>query len=49
MSVYKVTEKYEVSPKNLSPIYNYDKDLIGLTLITCNNFTKKRIIVKAFV
>ena len=38
-----------MNPKNLSPIYSYDKDLIGLTLITCNNFNKNRIIVKAFV
>lgn len=43
-SVYKI---YEVSELDLSPIYTYEKNKKLLTLVTCNNINKKRLIVKA--
>ncbi len=45
--MYFVTQKYEVSPNDLSPILNYDKNEKILTLVTCNNFNSNRIILKA--
>ena len=44
---YFVTDIYEVNTNDLSPIYNYDENLSILTLITCNNLNKNRIIVRA--
>ena len=44
---YIVFANYEVNSFDLSPIYeksNYEKEL---TLVTCNNFNKNRIIIKA--
>lgn len=44
---FEVFDNYEVSPSDLSPIYNvtnrYKKEL---TLVTCNNQNNKRIIIK---
>ena len=45
--VYKVFEKYEVKSDDLSPLYDYDNNEYQLTLVTCNNITKNRKIVKA--
>ena len=45
--IYKVFSIYETDENDLSPIFNYEKNSKTLTLITCNNFNKKRIIVKA--
>lgn len=45
--VYIVYDKYEVENNDLSPIDEYDKNSCTLTLITCNNLNKKRIIIKA--
>ena len=45
--IYYVFNKYEVSEGDLSPINNFDENSKELTLITCNNFNSKRIIVKA--
>lgn len=44
---YFVLNIYEVKPNDLSPIYSYDNHSNQLTLITCNNLNKNRIIVKA--
>lgn len=45
---YYVFDIYEVKPDDLSPIYsNSGNSSKELTLITCNNFNKNRIIVKA--
>ena len=44
---YYVFKIYEVNSKDLSPIYNYDKNQKELTLITCNNFNSNRLIIKA--
>ena len=44
---YYVFDKYEVLEDDLSPIKQYDKNQYTLTLITCNNHNKKRIIIKA--
>ena len=44
---YYVYDKYEVLENDLSPIEYNDKNNYFLTLITCNNFNKKRIIIKA--
>lgn len=44
---YFVTKIYEVEASNLSPIFDYDNSAKELTLITCNNINKNRIIVKA--
>lgn len=45
---YFVFQIYEVKSNDLSPIYNYNKNLKQLTLITCNNLNNNRIVVKAF-
>lgn len=44
---YFVFDIYEVKPDNLSPVYSYNNNSKELTLITCNNLNKNRIIVKA--
>ena len=44
---YIVFENYEVKEDDLSPIYNYDKNIKELTLITCNNLNNNRFIIKA--
>lgn len=44
---YFVFDQYEVKENDLSPIESYDSSFAQLTLVTCNNFTKNRIIVKA--
>ncbi len=44
---YYVFNKYEVNEGDLSPINDFDENSKELTLITCNNFNSKRIIVKA--
>lgn len=41
---YKIYKKYEVNGDNLEPLNNSNSREI--TLITCNNFNKKRIIIK---
>ena len=41
------TNKYEVNENDLSPIYNYDRNSKELTLVSCNNLNKNRIIIKA--
>lgn len=46
---YFVFDIYEVKPDNLSPIYSYNNNSKELTLITCNNLNKNRIIVKALM
>ncbi len=45
-TIYKI---YEVNENDLSPIYDYEADKNELTLITCNNLSKNRIIVKASI
>lgn len=45
--IYYVYEKYEVEASDSSPIYFYERDIKQLTLITCNNKNKTRIIIKA--
>ena len=45
--IYNVFDKYEVDSNDLSPVENFDKNSCTLTLITCNNLNKKRIIIKA--
>ena len=44
---YIVFENYEVKEDDLSPIYNYDKNIKELTLITCNNLNNNRFVIKA--
>lgn len=46
---YNVFDIYEVDSTDLSPVYSYNKNTKQLTLITCNNINKKRIIVKAIL
>lgn len=43
--VYKVYKIYEVYENDLSPLQ--DNEISEVTLITCNNFNKKRVIIKA--
>ncbi len=45
--VYIVYDTYEVEETDLSPIFTYNQNEKILTLITCNNLNKNRIIVKA--
>ena len=45
--VYYVFNKYEVDEGDLTPISDYTENTKELTLITCNNFNSKRIIVKS--
>lgn len=45
---YFVSEIYEVKNYDFSPIYDFDRNKKQLTLITCNNINKNRIILKAF-
>ena len=40
-------ENYEVDENDLSPIFNFTKNKKQLTLVTCNNFNDKRIIIVA--
>ena len=45
MHYYKVYSKYEIDDNDLSILdSNYEYEL---TLLTCNNFNKKRLIVKS--
>lgn len=45
--IYHVFHQYEVKANDLSPIYHESSEEQILTLITCNNFNKNRIVVKA--
>lgn len=45
--LYKIFDIYEVKENDLSPIFNYDLNAKTLTLITCNNFNKNRLIIKS--
>lgn len=45
--IYSVFDKYEVNKNDLSPVLNYDKSFKQLTLVTCNNLNKNRLIIKA--
>lgn len=45
--IYKITDLYEVEENDLSPILINAEDNPILTLITCNNLNKKRLIVKS--
>ena len=45
--IYSVFNIYEVHETDLSPIYSYPEKIRQLTLVTCNNLNKKRLIVKA--
>ena len=45
-TIYKI---YEVNEYDLSPIYDFENNRNELTLITCNNLNKNRIIVKAAI
>ena len=45
--IYKVTNIYEVSDSDLSPIFNYENGEKILTLVTCNNINSNRIILRA--
>lgn len=45
--IYKVFDSYEVDETDLSPIFDYNHSFKELTLVTCNNINKKRIIIKA--
>lgn len=44
---FSVIKNYEVKSNDLSPVYNTITDSFELTLVTCNNFNRNRIIVKA--
>lgn len=46
---YFVENVYEVNNSDFSPIYDYNKNGMFLTLITCNNVNNNRIIVRACV
>ncbi len=46
---YFVTDIYEVKNDDLTPIYNFNENSKNLTLITCNNINKNRIIVRASI
>ena len=46
---YFVSDIYEVKNDDLNPIYDFDKNLKCLTLITCNNVNKNRIILRAIM
>lgn len=46
---YFVTDIYEVKNDDLTPIYNFNENSKVLTLITCNNINKNRIIVRASI
>ena len=45
--MYSVVKNYEVESDDLSPVYTTITDSYELTLVTCNNFNKNRIIIKA--
>ena len=45
--IYSIFNIYEVHETDLSPIYSYPEKIRQLTLVTCNNLNKKRLIVKA--
>ena len=45
--LYIVYDKYEVSSENITPIE--EGNVKELTLITCNNMNKKRLIIKAYL
>ena len=47
MLEYTVYDKYEVSKDNSDVLSQDTNGKIELTLITCNNWNKKRIIIKA--
>ena len=47
--VYFVYDKYEVKASNLSPITDYPPKKKILTLVTCNNLNKNRIIIRALL
>ncbi len=44
--VYTIYDKFESNPTNVSCL-NQDTNFKEITLITCNNFNKKRLIIKA--
>ena len=44
---YFVYDVYEVKDDDLSPVYDYDENSYELTLVTCNNISDNRIIVKS--
>ncbi len=46
---YFVNDIYEVKNDDLTPIYNFNENSKNLTLITCNNINKNRIIVRASI
>lgn len=45
--IYKISNIYEVEETDLSPISQDTHDVSILTLITCNNLNKKRLIIKS--
>lgn len=45
--MYSVVKNYEVKSDDLSPVYSTITNSYELTLVTCNNFNKNRIIIKA--
>lgn len=45
--IYSIFKIYEVEESDLSPIYEFQNGKRQLTLVTCNNFNKKRLIIKA--
>lgn len=45
--MYSVVKNYEVKSDDLSPVYTTITDSYELTLVTCNNLNKNRIIIKA--
>ena len=45
--LYKIFDIYEVKENDLSPIFSYDLNAKTLTLITCNNLNKNRLIIKS--
>ena len=45
--IYTIFKIYEVSDSDLSPIFDYNNFSKELTLITCNNFNKNRLVIKA--
>lgn len=47
--VYKIFKIYEVKENELFPVYNYEKDSQEITLFTCNNINKNRLVIKAKV
>ena len=47
--IYSVINNYEVKFTDVSPVYQTISNSYELTLVTCNNYTNNRIIIKAMI